>query len=311
MECVTTYDSLSKCDIKMLFDTKYMYEDKDTNDLIWDHGVNGDYGGKFNGVMNLCDNRKLTLYSGKVILEKFPADFLECFREVYILTYLFEGSAMSAYLKAHGHTYEMLTLSEDRRELKPWAEYGDESSRKSDLKQLITIYEGQANQVGTKVGKACPLSSTWYDTQARNRTGKLEVMKGSTGHFFKKVTETKSSHNAWTVFKKHRNALQGDGYTKGWITYNCRATNQHIEKRSLAYLCNVYHNPNIVQYFKQRGIAFNQDLYALSEMLQWIWRSQVRRHDPIHLFIPSERMRNLLYLWLNTRSTPELISKLS
>jgi hypothetical protein len=79
----------------------------------------------------------------------------------------------------------------------------------------------------------------------------------------------------------------------------------------MAYLCNVFPNPVIRQYLNGRNIKVNSDLYALSEMLQWIWRSQIRRYDPIHLFIPSERMRSLLYLWLDTRSTPELIQKLS
>jgi hypothetical protein len=309
IECVTKFDSLKPSDLNMLIDTRHIYTDQTNYDVIWDHAEHHSYDGKFNSVMNLCDNRKLTMYGDKVILEKFPADFLSCFREVYILTYLFEGSAMSAYLKAHGHAYEMLTIHND--ELKPWSEYGDESSLKGHLKDLITIYDGSMNRIGEKEGHSCPLSSSWYDRQARSGTDTLKQLRGSTGNYFKKVAGTKATQNAWTVFKNHKSRLQGDGYAKGWIPFNCRATNEHIERRSLAYLCNVYHSPVIVQYFERAGIKFNQDLYALSEMIQWIWRSQIRRYDPIHLFIPSERMRRLLNLWLDSQSTPELIRKLN
>ena len=51
-------------------------------------------------------------------------------------------------------------------------------------------------------------------------------------------------------------------------------------------------------YFEDRGIKVQEDLHALSEMVQWIWRSQIRRGDPITVFIPSERMRSLLIDWL-------------
>ena len=40
-------------------------------------------------------------------------------------------------------------------------------------------------------------------------------------------------------------------------------------------------------------------LFALQEMLQWIWRSAIRDGKPIDLYIPSERMRSLLVEWLD------------
>jgi hypothetical protein len=41
-------------------------------------------------------------------------------------------------------------------------------------------------------------------------------------------------------------------------------------------------------------------MHALCEMIQWIWRSGIRRGDPIHVFVPSKRMRNLLKIWLES-----------
>jgi hypothetical protein len=79
---------------------------------------------------------------------------------------------------------------------------------------------------------------------------------------------------------------------------NAKATNDYIEKRSLAYLCNIFHQPIIKGFFEERGIMVYEDLHALSEMVQWLWRSQIRRGDPVTVYAPSERMRGLLKMWL-------------
>lgn len=47
----------------------------------------------------------------------------------------------------------------------------------------------------------------------------------------------------------------------------------------------------------------NEDLLAVSDLLQWIWRSAIRKHnpEPINIYIPSLRMRTLLYQWLSNK----------
>lgn len=43
--------------------------------------------------------------------------------------------------------------------------------------------------------------------------------------------------------------------------------------------------------------------WALSEMIQWIWRSAIRDGEDIYIYIPSERMRNLLSDWIDEVSS--------
>ena len=58
---------------------------------------------------------------------------------------------------------------------------------------------------------------------------------------------------------------------------------------------------------KRNSREFNGDLWALQEMLQYVWRSRIRGNEDtksledrkINLYIPSKRMRNLLEQWLN------------
>ena len=56
--------------------------------------------------------------------------------------------------------------------------------------------------------------------------------------------------------------------------------------------------PGISSFFAMRGYEIDPDRWALSEMIQWIWRGAIRKGQPICLFVPSYRMRKLLLDWL-------------
>lgn len=53
-------------------------------------------------------------------------------------------------------------------------------------------------------------------------------------------------------------------------------------------------------YILEKGIrvADIKDITELSALLQWMWRSQIRNGKPIDIYIPSERMRELLNNWI-------------
>lgn len=109
------------------------------------------------------------------------------------------------------------------------------------------------------------------------------------------------------AFSKARKALQGKGYARGFIPVNTKATNEHHDKKAMAYLVNVFHQPLIKGYFEDRGIPVHEDIHALSEMVQWLWRSGIRDGEAIYVFIPSERMRRLRTEWLWADDTVALI----
>ena len=68
---------------------------------------------------------------------------------------------------------------------------------------------------------------------------------------------------------------------------------------NLAYLSNIFLNPILKNYCIKKGAKVNEDLYSLSELVQWIWRSSIREGNDINLYIPSSRMRALLVDWLD------------
>ena len=127
--------------------------------------------------------------------------------------------------------------------------------------------------------------------------------------------------------KEHRISLKGRGYSRskdrkshpdmregeayGFLPWTMQATNDYCEVEAMAFLMNVYYHPDVKAYFVALGGNVSQDLYALSALLQWVWRSRVRRSQPIKLFIPSERMRDLFNRWLVADSTPDLVREIA
>ena len=86
---------------------------------------------------------------------------------------------------------------------------------------------------------------------------------------------------------------------KSWLACSCRASNDYADKNVLVYPINRYINPFYQKFFSQRGIKIDMDKYALSELIQWLFRSAIRNGQPVSLYIPSQRMRTLLVRWLD------------
>jgi hypothetical protein len=203
-------------------------------------------------------------------------------------------------LEAEGLTFDMQSIG-PKGDLVPWAE-NSERATKEKLRSLVTIYDGKLNAMGRSNGKDNPLSSSWFK---RAKLPEYAALRRATISFFEYTARTPSALNAWTTFKERKPKLKGTRYGRddNWIPLNAKATNEYIEKRSLAYLANRFSLPVIKSYFEERGISVNDEVYALSEMVQWLWRSGIRRSDPIAVFVPSDRMRRLLRLWLDCDDT--------
>ena len=71
-----------------------------------------------------------------------------------------------------------------------------------------------------------------------------------------------------------------------------------MDRFVVVYPINVFVNPIIVKFFEANGVKINQDDYALSELIQFIYRSRIRQNQHIYCYIPSVRMRSLLYNYM-------------
>jgi hypothetical protein len=309
LTCCDIFSDLKDADRKTLFETGMVYIEEATRRLRWNHEDHGEYAGRFEDIKNMCDNGNLCVYGdSQVILWQFPIEFLKCFDQVYILTYLFEGSPMRSYLEAEGVSFKMMAVEGDRDQgFTPvdWRSHS-EAAIKAKIKELVTVYEGPLNDIGAKKGKAQPFSKGWLNRQDKRG---MAAIRAKVETFFKTKAKTPSPNNSWTTFSDHKKALKGKCYShsKCWIPLNTKATNQYAHKRSMAYLSNRFALPPIKRFFEDQGIDMSEDIYALSEMIQVLWRTAIRNDEPVMFYIPSERMRGLFHLWLSTNNTAQLV----
>lgn len=317
LTCCDLFDGLTKHDQNDLFQSGKLYIDKDTGRVQWDHHNHGDYEGKFSTIKHLCDNGNLAAYpegprGTRVFIWQFPTEFLECFEQTFVLTYLFDGSPMRSYLDAKGVGYELKAVTEDSGRgyrLIPWQDH-NEGEVKSRIRELVILYEGQGNALGTPRNNEQPLSSSWFK-RADEKT--LAKLRGNTVTYFKNHAQTASQFNALTTFKSVRSKLKGPGYSRSscWVALNAKATNEYAHKTSMAYLANRFVLPPLRNHFLKQGIHINEELFAISEMIQVLWRTAIRNGKPVHLYIPSQRMRGLFKAWLQADSTTDLLVQLA
>lgn len=310
LDVVELYKDLSPQDFQMLVKDGWITVHAGTGLLHWDESR--PYVGKHSSTRELCLNGSLVSQGEKLILWEFPVSFLDCFESVTILTYCFHGSHMAAYLAAADVGFDMKAVHGGK--LIDWHDV-DERHIKDRLRGLITVYEGRSNAVGnaqTMTGKATEnaLSSSWYLRQVRGKKEGLATLKKGLVSFFQNEAKTPSELNLWTTFKDYKGGLKGRGYSKGFVPNNLRATNEFKHKRSAAYTCNTFMHPVVKQYLSGRGVTVYEDLFSLSEILQWIWRTGIREYQPIHLYIPSQRMRGLFHAWLKADTTADLFGNL-
>jgi hypothetical protein len=283
---------LKRDDLQILFNEKLIYEENGF--VLWNEEKK-DFDSRYNDIRDMALNRNLIIFRDTILIWTFPADIFTSFKEVYILTYLFDAQIQKYYYDMNGLSYTkyIATKEDNQFTFKPNINHSD-YELKQQIKEKINIYEGNLNSIGEK---DYSLSHNWFD----KKKDSLKQLKNNIVNYFINKTKTPSNLNMWTSYKEYQSKLKGKGYSKGFVSMTARATNDYKDKISVAYCVNRFVNPIIYGFFEDKGIKVNQDLYALSEMLQWIWRSAIREGKEINLYIPSKRMRELLLNWLDNK----------
>lgn len=278
----------------------------------------------FDGYKELALKHQLILIKDKFFIWQYPPEIFNLFDKVYVLTYMFESSILYNYMKLHKMNYQKksICLYEDgHREL---CDFSEPDVAKL-FKDKIHIYEGKMNS-NIKQGKTT-FSKSWLVPKKRKdcngnavvvsqRKGSKEdvsQLRKNLHNYFGTWLSAREDEIMWSTSKEAAESLDGRGFkyvdtekfpnevNDTFVACNARGTNEFSDKRCLAYVLNVFLQPEICQYFAELSnneIIVDEDAYALSQLIQWIWRSAIRKGQDIWIYIPSDRMRNLLKRWL-------------
>ena len=276
----------------------YIDIDNDTGLISW-RPEKDDYEGKFSDEKRLCEMNCLAYYSGSIMMWLFPIEVFNAFKRIYILTYMFDAQVQRYYYDYYGLPYEYLYISGDSRENYSFCNKpGLNKSDSYNYRDLIHVLENEKlNSIGDR---EFDLAKNWYKRNKNNIV--MKQLKNNIGNFFRNIRGGSSSDNMWTTFVDYKDELSNKGYAKGFIEVNARATNKFKDKTNIAYPVNRYLNTGVKNFFILHNIDVDEDGFALSEMLQLIWRSAIREGKEIWIYIPSKRMRNLLKNWIEENS---------
>lgn len=285
---------------------------------------------KFSEVERLAKLDRLYCVSNNFLVTVFPPEVFSYFKEIYILTYMFSGSLFKYYLDLFDIGYEVKTVNEveSRKILTAYSKEQDGIFREH-CKELITICDNdRMNRY-----RRGTLTKTWYAGCGKEG---LNTLKNNLNNYFKRYLKNAKASNGdimWTCFKEYEDKLKGSGYIRSrnmtndeknlpkkemddlkkklscFVPCNARATNNYKDRWALAYCIDMRFHPMIRKMFTVRNeerinrgaepINPDEDLYSLSSLIQWIFRSRIRENQPITIYIPSKRMRELFAAWMD------------
>jgi len=288
-------ENITEDDLQILFDHNLIKTEN--NRLIW---LETSYRGRYEKYKEIIQGNSSYVLNRNKIIWTLPPKVFEAFKETFILTYYFEGQYLKNYFDLYNMSYKKKSIQSF--DFGYYTKYELIDYRKPDLSQiakLITVYEGKHNDVVKTNGNLGRDNLTFTQLSKMEKGSKeAKAIKNATVNVVRTEWKAKSGDVIWTTSKGAKEALKGQGYARSYTSFNLRATNDYRERKHCCYLLNKFPNLDVFKFFEKQELIVNSDLNSLSDMIQWIFRSAIREGNPIKVYIPSDRMRNLLYDWL-------------
>ena len=285
---------------------------------------------KISEVRRLARAKRLYLIDNTLLITVFPPEVFALFKNVYVLTYIPEGSTFLPYCDIFGLDYSIATITkkEDVYSLTD-CEVGYDNDYRLNFSELVQICDEKKLQTKKR------LSINWYTKASCDDVQDIATKVGSYYNtYVKKMCGKKPKVRdiMWTCPKDEQDRIAGKGFTRAkptaeekekynsigklddyikslecFVPSNARATNMYRNRWALAYCLDININPYVEKFFAnfdddraasgKAPVRLNKDAYSVSGLVQWICRSRVRDGLPVTLYLPSKRMQDLLKKW--------------
>ena len=158
-----------------------------------------------------------------------------------------------------------------------------------DYKSLIHIIDHKKlNDIGKDKHS---ISQKWFNNHKYD--GLVDKLRRNTTNFFRNIVSSSTSDNLWTTYEGFREEIKGKGFAKAFAYLGKDSNEEYSNRIYLAYLANNFYPTTI-----QNNFEITENQYALTELLQFIFKSALSKGKEIWIYIPSIRMRNLLKDWI-------------
>ena len=239
-------------------------------------------------ILTFAETGCLYLLGEHMFIWAMPRKLLAAGKSVTIMTYKSEGSVLTHYLKKLSipSVIKSSQLKEDafRRQALDLITLKD----MGDISKLNLSHTGQIK--GMRSHDYClKINNALRNLKSRELKG---VELSDVLLTCKKEGWIKAEDKAG-VFSVGSRMFNG----VNWIPNTTRGTNNYSHCSHLIYLYDQHINPIVARWLCNKTASFN-DAYALTELIQWVWRSRIRKGEPITLYLASPRMTSIFIDWL-------------
>jgi len=171
---------------------------------------------------------------------------------------------------------------------------------------FTTDNPNNVNQRNYKLLHDASYSKSWYQKNIDLKTGWLSenaiALRNELRNWRNRVMPKGQRDNYyWTSYKGFEDCLADSHLSKKkWVPCNKKATDNYASCTAVGYLINRFPNVSLDHFLKRRGIKVNQKEIALSEFIQFLWRSNIRKKDSnekIFAFVPSKQLYDSFLEW--------------
>ena len=220
-------------DLQLAIDAGYIKEENGTYSI-----VNHDYHGKaLHDLFWMMRSRELIRIDDKsqtLFYWVLPQELILSFKDVYILTYLFEGQSIHHFLEIYDIPYEFVNIAHDSEGAFRFCDgEGYTPEYVTNLKDMIHVMDNpKLNAIGEE---KYALSMTWFES---NPVG-VEQLRKNIHNCYRHVWEGVAvDKRLWGSYKSAFQKLRGKGYWNSFLPFNAKATNDYKNRPSLPYLLN-------------------------------------------------------------------------
>lgn len=298
---INSVTGYTRGDYQWLFDHNHIETDSVTGQVSWVGDETLPKDNKYYRFKSYCDNNSMyvTKRDNYMMVSQLPISLISCAKRVIILTYMFKGNILDCFLKIKGiQTVDFTDIHLD-------------DSHKRDIKNLITLIEPPKHLVKMKMSKSwyedkitsddiLQIERFIYNVASKSKAKSEDVLYTHPKERFESDSKRKILIKPNGYYKKRDGK---GGFNKCWLASSTKATNLYAGKWCLIHCYNRYPQTPVEAYINDYGndigVRLNTEVFALSEMLQWVWRSRIRKGEPIVLAIGSARMCRIFSRWLD------------
>ena len=236
-------------------------------------------------------------YDGKGnLISSIPVSLFDSVGSMTVLTFLSSGSFLTKFLEQNKVKYETKIVPSALQKFK-------DSARKllkiEDFPALEKVPYSYSKQITYTVSsKPARTTATALKNLKQRQLADIDpcniLVTCVKGVWYKR-----SRRDDIDVTKPGAFAKDSRLFSKvSWIPNTTRGTNKFSHCTHLIYLYEQNTNPVLMNWMKVNDTEFRNQ-YAVTEMIQLIWRTQIRNGLPVTVYMPSKRMRSILVNWLN------------